>query len=119
MEFYVVDPKTTDYDAWTERVREFLGAESMNYTESTGQIYYLGDDVAVPWDEASVLFSVDGDEGGIVEVRDADEHFYVFIDDLDPYHSGNHTDGNLDIHRCTFCDLNLLLHGLVAIYICL
>jgi hypothetical protein len=83
MEFYVVDPKTNDFDTWTDRVRDFLSAESMNYVESTGQIYYLGDDVAMPWDEASVLFSVDGEDGGVVEIRDADEHFYVFVDDLD------------------------------------
>jgi hypothetical protein len=83
MEFYVVDPKTNDFDTWTDRVRDFLSAESMSYVESTGQIYYLGDDVAMPWDEASVLFSVDGEDGGVVEIRDADEHFYVFVDDLD------------------------------------
>ncbi len=83
MEFFVVDPKQHAYDDWTERVREFLGNESINFTESQGEIYYLGDDVATPWNEDSVLFTVDGDEGGLIEVRDQDEHFYVFIDDLD------------------------------------
>ncbi|MBV71642.1 MAG: hypothetical protein CMH52_09910 [Myxococcales bacterium] len=83
MEFYVVDPKNLDFDHWTTRVRDFLTEESLNYVEATGQVFYLGDDVAIPWDEESVLFSVAGDDGGIVEVRDADEHFYVFIDDLD------------------------------------
>ena len=63
--------------------RDFLSDESLSFTESTGEVFYLGDDIAVPWDEDSVLFSVGGEEGGVVEVRDADEHFYVFIDDLD------------------------------------
>ena len=83
MEFYVVDPKNNDYESWTDRVRDFLRGESMNYLESTGELYYLGDDVAVPWDEDSVLFSVDGEEGGVVEIRDSDNHFYVYVDDLD------------------------------------
>ena len=83
MEFYVVDPKNLDFSTWTDRVRDFLSDESSSFTESTGEVFYLGDDIAVPWDEDSVLFSVGGEEGGVVEVRDADEHFYVFIDDLD------------------------------------
>ena len=83
MEFYVVDPKNLDFSTWTDRVRDFLSEESSSFTESTGEVFYLGDDIAVPWDEDSVLFSVAGEEGGVVEVRDADEHFYVFIDDLD------------------------------------
>jgi hypothetical protein len=83
MEFFVVDPKSNDFDSWTERVRDFLSTESINYVESTGAIHYLGDDVAVPWDEASVLFAIDGEAGGIVEIRDSDDNFYVFVDDLD------------------------------------
>ena len=47
----------------------------MSFTESTGDLYYVGDDVAVAWDEASVLFTVDGDDGGVVEVRDIDRNF--------------------------------------------
>ena len=54
MEFYVVDPKDTDYSHWTERVREFLTTEAMKFSEASGELYYLGDDVASPWDEASV-----------------------------------------------------------------
>jgi len=83
MEFYVVDPKDSDYYDWTDRVRDFLNSESMKYSEAAGELYYLGDDVASPWDEASVLFTIDGEEGGIIEVRDTDENFYVFADDLD------------------------------------
>ena len=81
MEFYVVDPKNLDFSTWTDR-QGFSMAESSSFTESTGEVFYLGDDIAVPWDEDSVLFAVAGEEGGVV-IRDADEHFYVFIDDLD------------------------------------
>ena len=47
MEFYVVDPKNLDFDNWTTRVRDFLTEESFNYVEATGQVFYLGDDVAI------------------------------------------------------------------------
>ena len=92
MEFFVVDPKQHAYSDWTDKVREFLGGESMNFNESQGEIYYLGDDVATPWAEDSVLFTVDGDEGGLIEVRDRDENFYVFIDDLDLFDEREVTD---------------------------
>ena len=39
-----------------------------------------------------MLFSVDGDEGGLIEVRDRDENFYVFIDDLDLFDEREVTD---------------------------
>ena len=64
MEFYVVDPKEITFADWSEKMRDFFAAESLSFTESTGDLYYVGDDVAVAWDEASVLFTVDGDEGG-------------------------------------------------------
>ena len=83
MEFYVVDPKDTAFDEWVERVREFLQAEALSYSEARGDLYYLGDDIAVPWEEESVLFTVEGDDGGVIELRDIDRHFYVFADDLE------------------------------------
>jgi hypothetical protein len=83
VEFYVVDPKNDSFNIWTDRVRTFLSDESLSFTETTGDLYYVGDDIAVPWDEDSVLFTVEGDDGGIVELRDVDENFYVFADDLD------------------------------------
>lgn len=83
MEFYVVDPKDTDYAEWTTRIRQFLHEESLEYTEAVGELYYLGDDIAAPWDEESILFTIPGEEGGVIEVRDVDRHFYAFADDLD------------------------------------
>jgi hypothetical protein len=83
MEFYVIDPKDGDFAAWTQRVRGFLQAQSLPFTEAEGQLYFIGDDVATPWDEGSVLFTVEDDENpGVVEVRDADRNVYVFSDDL-------------------------------------
>ena len=46
----------------------------------------MGDDVATPWREG-LFFSVDGEEGGVVEIRDHDHSFYVFLDDLDLFDS--------------------------------
>ena len=37
MEFYVVDPKDSDYSHWTDRVRDFLNSESMKYSEASGE----------------------------------------------------------------------------------
>ena len=34
MEFFVVDPKQHACSDWTDKVREFLGGESMNFNES-------------------------------------------------------------------------------------
>ncbi len=83
MEFYVVDPKSTDYQGWTDQIRIFLTESDDAFTEAGGELYYLGDDIATPWDEESVLFTVIGENGGVVEVRDVDRNFYVFADDLD------------------------------------
>jgi hypothetical protein len=83
MEFYVVDPKDQAFDGWVENVRGFFDKSENNFTEENGELYYIGDDVATPWREKSVLFTMPGDEGGIVEVRDIDHNFYVFLDDLD------------------------------------
>lgn len=83
MEFFVVDPKETAFIEWAEKVREFLKLEGLEYTEADGELYYLGDDIAVPWDENSILFTIDGEDGGVIELRDTDRSFYVFADDLD------------------------------------
>lgn len=83
MEFYVVDPKDHSYDEWTERVRAFLREEALSYEEARGELYYLNDDIAAAWEEDSILFTIDGDEGGVIELRDIDRNFYVFADDLD------------------------------------
>lgn len=83
MEFYVVDPKDSDFQDWAQRIRAFLAEEKLDYTESVGELYYLGDDIAAPWDEESILFTIDGEDGGVIELRDVDRHFYAFADDLD------------------------------------
>lgn len=83
MEFYVVDPKDSDYQGWASRIRTFLAEQQFDYTEAVGELYYLGDDIAAPWDEQSILFTIEGDEGGVIELRDTDRHFYAFADDLD------------------------------------
>lgn len=87
MEFYVVDPKEGDFAEWVQRVREFLESEKLEYTEADGLLYYLGDDIATPWAENSVLFTIQAAEEdelqGVIELRDVDRGFYVFSDDLD------------------------------------
>lgn len=82
MEFYVVDPKDRGFDEWAEKVRTFLAEAELPYEETEGGLYYLGDDVATPWHEDSLLFVAKGEEGGVVEVRDVDKNFYVFTADL-------------------------------------
>ncbi|MEZ4469503.1 MAG: hypothetical protein R3F60_01625 [bacterium] len=83
MEFYVVDPKDYDFSEWAKRIREFLKEEKMEFTEEDGGLYYIGDDVATPWAENSLLFTVeDDDQGGVIELRDVDTNFYTFSDDL-------------------------------------
>lgn len=83
MEFFVVDPKRDDYARWTQRVRTFLTEAELDFTEEDGGLYYLGDDVATPWAENSILFTVNDDEAsGVIEVRDVDKSFYTFADDL-------------------------------------
>jgi hypothetical protein len=83
MEFFVVDPKDGDFARWTERVRTFLTEAELTFTEEDGGLYYLGDDVATPWAENSILFTVEGEEtSGVIEVRDVDRNFYAFADDL-------------------------------------
>lgn len=82
MEFYVVDPKTSSFTDWSERVRTFLDEIKAEFSEIDGGLYYLGDDIASPWEENSLLFDVPGDDGGVIELRDVDRNFYVFSDDL-------------------------------------
>lgn len=84
MEFYVVDPKDFSFPEWTVKIREFLEQEKLSFNEEDGHLYYQGDDIAAAWDEDSVVFTVQDEEtAGLVELRDADRHFYVFADDLD------------------------------------
>jgi hypothetical protein len=83
MEFFVVDPKDFTFVEWSNRIRTFLRDEKLKFSEEDGELYYQGDDIAAAWDENSILFKVKGDASGLIEVRDADRHFYVFTDDLD------------------------------------
>ncbi len=83
MEFYVVDPKDTPFDEWAARIRDFLSESALDFQETDGGLYYIGDDIAQPWDENSILFEVNGEESGVIELRDVDRHFYAFADDLD------------------------------------
>ncbi len=83
MEFYVVDPKNRCYDDWVDEVRGFLTTESLPYEEASGDLYYIGDDIAAPWGESSVLFTIaDEEHPGVIELRDTDRHFYAFTDNL-------------------------------------
>jgi arginyl-tRNA synthetase len=83
MEFFVVDPKDFTFVEWSNRIRTFLRDEKLKFSEEDGELYYQGDDIAAAWDENSILFKVKGEASGLIEVRDADRHFYVFTDDLD------------------------------------
>lgn len=87
MEFYVVDPKDMSYPEWTHRIREFLRAAKLPFVEEAGDLFFKGDDIAMPWDEESTLFQVDGADGvtGVIELRQEDQNFYVFSDDLDVF----------------------------------
>jgi hypothetical protein len=83
MEFYVVDPKELDFAEWAQRIREFLKEEKFEFLEEDGGLYFIGDDVATPWAENSLLFTVEDEEqGGVVELRDIDRNFYTFCDDM-------------------------------------
>ena len=62
MEFYVVDPKGNDFEIWVQEIRDFLSNESLKHSEASGELYYLGDDIAAPWDENSILFTVASEE---------------------------------------------------------
>lgn len=83
MEFYVVDPKDYSFLDWVGKVRAFLKEEGLEYSEEDGELYYQGDDIAAAWDERSVVFTVEGEEGGLIELRDEDQNLYVYSDNLD------------------------------------
>jgi hypothetical protein len=85
MEFFVVDPKEFSFPEWKQKIREFLRAENLDFVEEEGKLFYKGDDIAMPWGENSLLFQVNGGEElrGVIELREEDEHFYVFSDDMD------------------------------------
>lgn len=87
MEFYVVDPKDRNFGQWAGCVREFLEAEQLEHTEKQGGLYYLGDDIASPWSEDSILFTVEGESGGVIELRDSDREFYCFGGELSAFDS--------------------------------
>jgi hypothetical protein len=85
MEFYVVDPKDLGFSEWVQKIREFLRSENLDFIEEEGKLFYKGDDIAMPWGEDSLLFQVRGgpEATGAIELREEDEHFYVFADDMD------------------------------------
>lgn len=85
MEFYVVDPKNKDFSEWTAKIKAFLEDEGLSYSVAEGALYYIGDDVATPWGEDSLLFTIEGEHEGLIEVRDEDRNFYVFSEPLDMF----------------------------------
>ncbi len=83
MEFYVVDPKTGSYQEWNRRIGEFLKEQNLKHQVIEGGLYYIGDDIAVPWNEASMLYTVEGEYEGVIEVRDSDNEFYIHASNME------------------------------------
>lgn len=86
MEFDVIDPKKHSFDEWLTMVDTFLvgytKTHNLSYTRREGSVYYAQDDIADVWSEDTVLFEVEGESGGLIEVRDGDENIYLFTDDF-------------------------------------
>jgi hypothetical protein len=79
MEFDVIDPKDHSFQTWIGYIEGFLSNYS-NYTKEEGIIYFTQNDIAEPWNEDSIVYQVEGDEGGLIEIRDGDSQIYLFAE---------------------------------------
>ena len=86
MEFDVIDPKAHSFDEWLTMIDHFVEGyvkdRSARYEKHEGGLYYAQDDIADIWGEESVLYVIEGDEGGIIEARDGDQNLYLYTDDF-------------------------------------
>ena len=81
MIFDVIDPKDHSFEEWITKVEDYLSTYD-NYDRTEGEIYFTQDDVAEPWGEDSLLYSVEGAEGGMIELRAGDQAVYMFVEEF-------------------------------------
>lgn len=81
MIFDVVDPKEHTFDEWITKVEEFL-QHYPEFERKEGDLYFTQDDVVDPWGEDSILYTVPGEEGGKIELRDGDDKVYLFVEEF-------------------------------------
>lgn len=82
MIFDVIDPKEHSFNEWIDKVESFLDSYGQTYERQDGELYFTQDDIAEPWQEESIVYKVDGPEGGVIELRGCDEGFYMFTEDF-------------------------------------
>lgn len=82
MIFDVIDPKEHTLEEWISMVEDFLDSQSDDYEKSEGELYFTQDDVSEPWGEESILYTVDGPQGGKIEVRGLDQQVYMFTEEF-------------------------------------
>ncbi len=80
MIFDVIDPKEHNFNEWLEKIEEFLESYDSGYQRLDGELYFTQDDISEPWGEESILYTVDGPDGGKIELRGADEQVYMFTE---------------------------------------
>ena len=82
MEFDVIDPKDHSFDEWIDKVEGFLTKHYPQYIKREGDLYFTRDDIAEPWGEESILYLVEGEEGGMIELRESDQKTYLFAEEF-------------------------------------
>ncbi len=93
MEFYIVDPKDLSFSDWSQKIKELLESEKLEYTAIPGGLSFINDDVAEPWNEESLLFKVTDERSkGEIELRAEDNHFYIVSDDLTIFENSDFKD---------------------------
>ena len=81
MEFDVIDPKDHGFEDWICKVETFL-EQFPEYDKREGELYFVRDDIAEPWREESIVYEVDGEDGGVIEVRSEDQQIYIFVEEF-------------------------------------
>ena len=82
MIFDVIDPKEHSFNEWIDKIENFLGSYDPNYQREEGELYFCQDDIAEPWGEESILYTVPGPNGGKIELRGVDEQVYLFTEEF-------------------------------------
>jgi hypothetical protein len=82
MIFDVIDPKEHSLNQWIEKIEGFLEAYDPKYERQEGELYFCQNDIAEPWAEESILYTVPGPKGGKIELRGIDEQVYLFTEEF-------------------------------------
>ena len=94
MLFDVIDPKEHTFNEWIHKVETFLETYDPNYERLEGELHFNQDDIADPWGEESILYTVDGPKGGKIELRGTDDRFYMFTEEFAGRNLKDTKDGN-------------------------